>query len=84
MTTNRLDYETLTGNLDAQSTYKQLLEHLTLAIEDAQSLSNFAKARSDLPRDKQWAGFAQNFQKVSAIITTLAQGAAKTSVGFRQ
>ena len=84
MTANRLPYETLTGNLDASATFKQLIENLTLAIEDAQSLSNMAKARSGHHRAGQWKGFAKCFQNATAIIEGLAQGAAKTSVGYRK
>lgn len=84
MTANRLDYETLTGNLDASSTYKQLIENLTLAIEDAQSLSQMAKARASHHRAGQWAGFAKRVQAVVGIIEGLGQGAGKTSVGYRQ
>lgn len=82
MTANRLPYETIGGNLSAEDTYKQLTENLQLAIEDAQSLSSMAKARSDTRRAAQWKAFATNFQKVQAIILDLAKAKARTSIGF--
>ena len=84
MTKNRLDYETLAGNLSSAETYKQLIEHLTLAIEDAQALSDFAAARNDLPKATAWTGFALNFRKATKIITGIAKDRAAVSTGFTQ
>jgi hypothetical protein len=80
--TNRLPYETLAGNLSSEETYKQLVENLRLATENAQSLSSMAKARNDLAKAKIWQGFADNFIKIQSIIILLAKAKAKSSIGF--
>ena len=80
--TNRLPYETVGGNLSSDETFKQIIENLRLAAEDAQSLSSMAKARNDLSRSKGWKTFALNFQKVETIITTLAKTKSSSKIGF--
>ena len=82
MSTNRLNYETLAGNLSSDETYKQLIENLTLATEDAQALSSMCKARNDLHRARGWLTFALNFQKIQGIITGFAKKRATSGIGF--
>lgn len=78
----RLIYETSAGNLSAQDTYKQFIELMRLCEEDARNLSNLAKARNDLRQAKGWRIFAESFNQIADIVTELAQGKAKTSVGY--
>jgi len=79
--TNRLPYETIAGNLSSNETFKQLLENLRLAEEDAHSLYSFNRTRND-PRAAGWKTFAANFHKIQAIVTELAKSKAHSSVGF--
>jgi hypothetical protein len=82
MTTNRLPYETSAGNLSASDTYAQLLENLRLAEEDCRLLGNMRKSAGDNPNYRRWRQIADNFLKVQKVISVLAEGKTKTSVGF--
>jgi hypothetical protein len=78
----RLHYETSAGNLSSLDTYKQFIELMRLCEEDARTLSNLCKARSDLQMAKGWTAFANNFNRICDVVTELATGRARTSVGY--
>lgn len=84
MTANRLKYETLAGNLSPTDTFKQLLEQLRLAEEDARKLSNISTVRNDIAKAKAWTAFANNFHQIQLVLTSLATGKApdKSTVGY--
>ena len=70
--TNRLPYETSGGNLTPTETFRQFIEYLSLAEEEAHTLSNLAKVRNNLAIAKGWSRFANNFLQVRAIVIDLA------------
>lgn len=80
--TNRLDYETLAGNLDAGATFKQLIEYLTLAAEDMRNLRRLRKIAGDDVGGEQWGACARRFEKVVAVVEGIHKSTQRTSVGF--
>jgi hypothetical protein len=82
--TNRLDYQTLGGDLSPKITFSQLIEFCRLAQEDFRALADWAKLHENKVKAKAWLTNADDFEKIIAVLTGLAKGKTKTSVGFRQ
>ena len=82
MSRNRLEYETLAGNIAPAETFKQLTEYLRLMEEDARSLRAHAKRRNDDSLGEMWGAIARNFKKIEAVVTGLAKDRTSTGVGF--
>jgi hypothetical protein len=81
--TNRLDYETLAGNLDASATFKQLIEYLTLASEDMRKLRTIRKRANDDIGGEQWGASTRRFEKVVSVITGIAHSRIKAGLGYK-
>lgn len=79
---NRLDYETLAGNIDASATFKQLIEYLTLAGEDMRKMRALRKRANDDLGGEQWGAVARRFEKVVLVVQGIAKSKQKVSVGF--
>jgi hypothetical protein len=82
--TNRLDYQTLGGGFSASTTFEQLIEFCRLAQEDFRELASWAKVHETHMKARAWMTLADNFEKIIEVLTHLAKGKTKTSVGFRQ
>lgn len=80
--TNRLDYETLAGNLDAGATFKQLIEYLKLASEDMRHLRRLRKQANDDVGGEQWGACARRFEKIVAVVEGIHKSTQRTQVGF--
>ena len=81
---NRLDYQTIGGEFSASTTFEQLIEFCRKAQEDFRELASWAKLHETHVKAKAWMTLADNFEKIIAVLTHLAKGKTKTSVGFRQ
>lgn len=79
---NRLPYETLAGNLAPSETFKQLIENLRLAEEDARRLA--VRCGPDVAKSRAWTAFANNFNQIQTVLFGLASGKSqdRTSVGY--
>lgn len=82
--TNRLDYQTLGGALSPTITFEQLIEFCRKAQDDCKELSDWAKIHESLAKAKAWATIGDNFEKIIPILSHLAKGKTKTSVGYRK
>ena len=80
--TNRLDYETLAGNLDASATFKQLIEYLKLASEDMRHLRKLRLIANDTIGGEQWGACARRFEKVVIVVEGIHKSTQRTQVGF--
>lgn len=79
---NRLNYETSAGNLDASATFQQLIEFLRKAEEDARALSARRSVAGDDSSSMQWALIARNFHRTQKVVTKLMTEKTKSSVGY--
>lgn len=82
--TNRLDYQTLGGAFSPTITFEQLIEFVRKAQEDCKELSDWAKIHESRDKAKAWATIAANFEKVIAVLSHLAKGKTKTSIGYER
>lgn len=81
--TNRLPYETIGGNLSPTDTFKQLIEYLRLAEEDARELMKLCKIRHENRKADAWLGTANNFQRIQTVVSALANSKTRSSLGYR-
>jgi hypothetical protein len=81
--TNRLDYQTLGGDFSPTITFSQLIEFCRLAQEDFRELADWAKIHESKTKAKAWMQLADNFEKIISVLSHLAKGKTKTSVGYR-
>jgi hypothetical protein len=81
---NRLDYQTSAGAFDTRVTFSQLIEFCRLAQEDFRTLADWAKVHESKVKARAWLQLADNFEKIIAVLTGLAKGKTKTSIGYRQ
>lgn len=79
---NRLPYETISGDLSAEITFKQLIEYLILIEEDTRKIANLCSARGDTTSSERWNAIANNFDKVATVVTHLAKGKTSSSIGY--
>ena len=80
---NRLDYQTLAGSLSPSITFEQLIEFCRRAQEDFRELADWANIHESRAKAKAWLSLADNFEKIIAVLSHLAKGKTKTSVGYR-
>lgn len=80
---NRLDYQTIGGEFSASTTFEQLIEFCRKAQEDCKELSDWAKIHESKVKARAWLTIADNFEKSISVLSHLAKGKTKTSIGYR-
>ena len=80
---NRLNYETIAGNLSSADTFSQLIEYLRLAEEACYTLGHFYKSQDDWAKGQGFLAIGEMMKLTGVNVTNLATKSIRTSVGYR-
>lgn len=81
---NRLDYQTIAGDVSEDLTFLQLLEHLRLAQEACYTLGHLRKSQDDNLLGQGFLAVGEMLKLTVSNVTKLATNRSKAGTGFRQ
>ena len=80
---NRLDYQTVGGNVSEDLTFLQLLEHLRMAQEACLTLGHLRKAQDDMMLGQGFLAVGEMLKLTIGNVTKLATNKGRLTSGWR-
>lgn len=81
--TNRLNYETIGGNVSESDTLAQLTEYLRLAEECCYVIGHLRKAQDDKLLGQGWLAIGEMIKMTNVNCQNLATRKLRTSAGYK-